>query len=63
MVVCSVSLDFLKSRHQDSIRYASILLVEMSVKENREETVGGGESHQTAGKSDPVRKAGRKEPG
>lgn len=54
-------MDFLKSRPQDKIRYASILLVEMPVKENREEAVGGGESHQTACKPDPVREAGRKE--
>lgn len=63
MVVWSVSLDFLKSRHQDRIRYASILLVGMPVKENREETVGGGESHQTACKSDPVRKREGRKPG
>ena len=61
MVVWSVTLDSLKSRHQDRIRCASILFGEMPEKENREGDVGGGERHQTAGKSDLVRKEARKE--
>lgn len=61
LVVRSVILDSLKRRHHDWIRCASILFGEMPVKENREGDVGGGESHHTAGKSDPVRKEGRKE--
>lgn len=54
-----VSLDSFKSRHQDRIRCESTLLREMPVKENGEGSRGGGESHQTACKSDLVRKEGR----